>query len=80
MVELATEDPATGSAAVTLGAYLAMQEHAGQQSAKFEITQGVEMGRQSKIAVEVKLSSRAKVEEIYLGGSAVIVMNGVVNI
>ncbi|RGP76000.1 diaminopimelate epimerase [Fusarium sporotrichioides] len=80
MVELASEDPATGSAAVTLGAYLAMQEHADQESVKFEITQGVEMGRQSEIAVEVKMSSGAKVEEIYLGGSAVIVMNGAVNI
>ncbi|KAF6525531.1 hypothetical protein HZS61_011326 [Fusarium oxysporum f. sp. conglutinans] len=80
MVELASEDPATGSAAVTLGAYLAMQEHADQKAIRFEITQGVEMGRQSEIAVEVKLKSRAKIEEIYLGGSAVIVMNGVINI
>ncbi|KAH7169420.1 hypothetical protein DER46DRAFT_635329 [Fusarium sp. MPI-SDFR-AT-0072] len=80
MVELASEDPATGSAAVTLGAYLAMQEHADQEAIRFEITQGVEMGRQSEITVEVKLKSRAKIEEIYLGGSAVVVMNGVINI
>ncbi|KAM5527783.1 phenazine biosynthesis-like protein [Fusarium oxysporum f. sp. phaseoli] len=79
MVELASEDPATGSAAVTLGAYLAMQEHANQEAIRFEITQGVEMGRQSEITVEVKLKSMngmAKIEEISLGGSAVIVMTG----
>ncbi|KAG5657634.1 hypothetical protein KAF25_007667 [Fusarium avenaceum] len=80
MVELASEDPATGSAAVTLGAYLAMKEHADQKAIRFEITQGVEMGRKSEIAVEVNLNSKAKVEEIYLGGSSVIVMNGVIHI
>ncbi|KAH6963260.1 hypothetical protein DER45DRAFT_625562 [Fusarium avenaceum] len=80
MVELASEDPATGSAAVTLGAYLAMKEHADQKAIRFEITQGVEMGRKSDIAVEVNLNSEAKVEEIYLGGSSVIVMNGVIHI
>lgn len=80
MVELASEDPATGSAAVTLGAYLAMKEHADQKAIRFEITQGVEMGRKSEIAVEVNLNSEAKVEEIRLGGSSVIVVNGVIHI
>ncbi|KAF5254421.1 hypothetical protein FANTH_679 [Fusarium anthophilum] len=80
MVELASEDPATGSAAVTLGAYLAMQEHADQEAIRFEITQGVEMGRQSEITVDVNLKSRGEIKEIYLGGSAVIVMKGVIDI
>ncbi|KIL85928.1 hypothetical protein FAVG1_10897 [Fusarium avenaceum] len=80
MVELASEDPATGSAAVTLCAYLAMKDHADQKAIKFEITQGVEMGRQSEIAVEVNLKPGAKVDEIFLGGSSVIVTNGVIHI
>ncbi|PTD06382.1 hypothetical protein FCULG_00011787 [Fusarium culmorum] len=53
MIELATEDPATGSAAVTLGAYLAMKQQPHRQMIKFNITQGVEMGRKSDIHVEV---------------------------
>jgi len=83
MVELASEDPATGSAAVTLGAYLAMQGQADRDMTRFEITQGVEMGRKSDIVVEVKSKLEdglANIEEISLGGSAVVVMTGTVQI
>ncbi|KAI6782337.1 uncharacterized protein J7T54_008423 [Emericellopsis cladophorae] len=83
MVELASEDPATGSAAVTLGAYLAMQEQAGRDMTRFEITQGVEMGRKSDIVVEVKSkleNGLANIEKVSLGGSAVIAMTGTVQL
>ena len=43
------EDPATGSAAAALAAFLGQLEG---QSAQFSITQGVEMGRPSLIEVE----------------------------
>jgi hypothetical protein len=44
------EDPATGSAASALSAYLALTRE--KASTAFRITQGVEMGRRSVISVE----------------------------
>ena len=72
MVETMLEDPATGSAACTLSSYLSLE--AGK-SAKFEITQGVEMGRRSVIGVEVDVVG-GKVESVKLSGSAVVIMEG----
>jgi pre-mRNA-processing factor 19 len=83
MIELATEDPATGSAAVTLGAYLAMKHHPHGQKVKVEITQGVEMGRKSDIHVEVNSkyeNGQTTIGELTLGGSAVVVMTGTINV
>lgn len=74
MVELGFEDPATGSAACTLASYLSLAEKA-EKGARFEITQGVEMGRKSDIVVEAKAAGE-QVKEIFLGGTAVVVMNG----
>lgn len=73
MLEQQLEDPATGSAACTLSSYLAMR--AGK-SLKFEITQGVEMGRRSDIGVEVDVGPDKKVKGVRLSGSAVVVMEG----
>ena len=71
------EDPATGSAACTLGAYLALQNGKGGQSYKFDIEQGVEMGRASQIGVEVVLAEDGKaVESMLLSGTAVQVTEG----
>ncbi|KAG7290096.1 hypothetical protein NEMBOFW57_000091 [Staphylotrichum longicolle] len=75
MVELGFEDPATGSAACTLASYLA-----GAGAARFEMTQGVEMGRASDIAVEVVVGGENAVEEVYLGGTAVVVMSGSISV
>ncbi|RYO74335.1 hypothetical protein DL764_010860 [Monosporascus ibericus] len=50
MVAPGFEDPATGSAASALGAFLTLTEE--KRSLKFEITQGVEMGRRSIIRIE----------------------------
>ncbi|CAG1993761.1 unnamed protein product [Fusarium graminearum] len=83
MIELATEDPATGSAAVTLGTYLAMKQQPHRQMVKFNITQGVEMGRKSDIHVEVNSrfeDGRTIIGDVTLGGSAVVVMSGTVHI
>ena len=78
------EDPATGSAACALAAYLAVQGPSGEEGGlvEFEIAQGVEMGRRSDIAVQVRLGpgrdreGEQRVEEIRLGGSSVQVMEG----
>ncbi|KAK3954547.1 Diaminopimelate epimerase-like protein [Pseudoneurospora amorphoporcata] len=79
MVELGFEDPATGSAACTLASYLTVS---GREvgGARFELTQGVEMGRQSEIEVETTAveeeGGEVKVKDLYLGGTAVVVTKG----
>ncbi|KAL2182118.1 uncharacterized protein P884DRAFT_282221 [Thermothelomyces heterothallicus CBS 202.75] len=80
MVELGFEDPATGSAACALASYLAVRNEA-VTGARFEITQGVEMGRRSDIVVDTvalkdKDSGEVKIKELFLGGTAVVVMSG----
>lgn len=79
MVELGFEDPATGSAASTLASYLAIRGKV-DCGARFAITQGVEMGRRSEIAVDVATradkSGEVRISELYLGGTAVVVMSG----
>lgn len=80
MIEAAMEDPATGSAASALASYLAlngvgikMDERVG----KYEITQGVEMGRKSVIGVEVEVRpDKVAVETVRLSGYAVKIMEG----
>lgn len=74
MVEDTMEDPATGSAACALSAYLALKE---KRTGIFEITQGVEMGRRSVIGVEVVVDGEGRrVESVRVSGSAVQVMEG----
>ena len=71
------EDPATGSAASTLSAHLALQRGEGDATYTFSITQGMEMGRESKIRVVVTLDSRGEsIEEVALAGSAVTLTEG----
>lgn len=83
MTELGFEDPATGSAACALASYLTMREKPGNGAA-FEITQGVEMGRESQISVEVMPEDvgggEFRIKDIHLGGKAVVVMSGTVSI
>lgn len=72
-----TEDPATGSAAGTLGGYLL---HRGLLESdanvhRFTIEQGDFMYRPSRIHVEVT-GAKGKVEKVRVGGSAVIVAKG----
>jgi len=60
------EDPATGSAAADLGLYLA--DRIG--SVEFEVAQGVEMGRPSRLFV------RAQQSEVHVGGACHHVFDG----
>ncbi|KAH7026063.1 uncharacterized protein B0I36DRAFT_248662 [Microdochium trichocladiopsis] len=71
------EDPATGSAASALCAYLSLTERDGGLVRKYHLTQGVEMGRESHIYVEVKLKEGGDaISEVLLSGSAVKVIEG----
>lgn len=70
------EDPATGSAAGALGAYLYTHDALPQEgdTLRFTITQGVEMQRPSTIHVEVQGDDSPQV--VRVGGSAVTVTRG----
>lgn len=75
MIETVFEDAATGSASCGLASFLALKHK--RKAASFDITQGVEMGRESHIGVEVRLNDDASaVETVHLRGSAVKVMEG----
>ncbi|KFY20690.1 hypothetical protein V491_03512 [Pseudogymnoascus sp. VKM F-3775] len=80
------EDPATGSAASAFSVYFARRLLAdgGKDDsfiASFDITQGADMGRPSKISTEVELDPKtAAVKRVVLGGSAVQVMEGYITI
>lgn len=79
MVEVGFEDPATGSAASALCSYLTLAEE--KRGTKFEVTQGVEMGRRSVIHVETTVKQgqdedELKLDDVFLGGTAVVIMKG----
>lgn len=67
------EDPATGSAAGSLGAYLVRHGRLAV-GRRLEIVQGVEMGRPSRIRVEVRNDRGKLVPRV--SGSAVCVLEG----
>lgn len=79
MIKLAMEDPATGSAACALASYLGLYQE-DQKSATYEICQGVEMGRDSLILVDVEVNKEGdgskRLVSLHLGGTAVEVMSG----
>ncbi|KAI1114454.1 hypothetical protein F5Y14DRAFT_414266 [Nemania sp. NC0429] len=79
-VELGFEDPATGSAASALGAYLTLARE--KKGSRFRVTQGVEMGRKSVISVETTVvdGESLKLEHVYLGGTAVVVLQGILRV
>ncbi|MEM9425327.1 MAG: PhzF family phenazine biosynthesis protein [Pseudomonadota bacterium] len=66
------EDPATGSAAAALAALLGQIDGASQS---FDISQGVKMGRPSRITAEVTVEGGNPVE-VAISGQAVKVMEG----
>jgi len=76
------EDPATGSAAGALGCYLV---HHGvvrpsDGTAALIVEQGLEIGRPSRIEVEVAVGPGGKITEVRVGGRAVTVIEGEVTI
>ncbi|KAJ4263839.1 hypothetical protein NW762_005872 [Fusarium torreyae] len=80
MMEAAMEDPATGSAASALSSYLSLQQpNLGDQAFRYEIDQGVEMGRESNIVVDVEVKE-SKIATVKLSGTATPVMRGHVSV
>lgn len=81
-IEPTMEDPATGSAASALCSYLSLSsaEQGGQaeKMTKYEVTQGVEMGRESNMFLEVK-STSDKIQSVKLAGTATQVMRGFIH-
>jgi len=71
------EDPATGSASGCLGAYLVNRGLVPvERVTRMTNEQGYEIGRPSKIAIEVRTSKDGAIEAVRVGGSAVHVMDG----
>lgn len=69
------EDPATGSAAAALGGYLISRADPGDSSLNWTIYQGVEMGRPSKIELEVDRHGGVT-SAVHVGGASVLVSSG----
>lgn len=78
MLRGAWEDPATGSAASTLGGWLGKRKGPGRWTIR--IVQGVEMGRRSDIEVRVEVGSDGEINKIELGGEAVEVVEGSISL
>lgn len=74
------EDPATGSSACGLAAYLTLTEGQAGQEHKYHVVQGVEMGRRSDIGVVVSMDGERKIEEVVLTGTAVQVSEGKITV
>ncbi|KAL6917969.1 hypothetical protein ACHAP8_000129 [Fusarium lateritium] len=80
MMEAAMEDPATGSAASALSSYLSLQQTStGDHDLRYEIDQGVEMGRESNIVVDVGMKG-SEIATVKLSGAATPVMRGFVSV
>ncbi|CAI7644329.1 hypothetical protein PCG10_009061 [Penicillium crustosum] len=77
MIAIDLEDPACGSGGCSLGAYLALSNGQKGRNHRFYIDQGIEMGRDSHIIVDVLLDEdRKKVSTIKLAGHAAFVAEG----
>lgn len=74
-----SEDPATGSAAGALGAYLVFHDASGAESiagrVRFVIEQGDFMHRPSRINIEIK-GKPGVIDEVRVGGPSVVVAHG----
>jgi trans-2,3-dihydro-3-hydroxyanthranilate isomerase len=73
------EDPATGSAAASLGGYLGARDPVKDGTLRWVVEQGFEMGRPSILQVEADKVD-GKVTAIRVGGSAVMVSKGEMSI
>lgn len=76
MMEHNFEDPATGAAACSLAAFLStVGDKQGTPTRRYNITQGVEMGKESHIVVNVDMRD-SQIHQVKLAGTAVQVMRG----
>lgn len=72
------EDPATGSAAGPLGAYLAVHGILPKTQTAFVLEQGIEMGRPSRLWVEVIRDATGMPTTLRVGGTTVPVIRGTI--
>lgn len=73
------EDPATGSAAAALGGYLARADGRAAGTLGWTVSQGSEIGRPSRIEVEVDRAG-GRTTAIRVGGAAVFVVSGTMTV
>lgn len=73
------EDPATGSAAAALGAYLGARDTTGTTSLHYVVEQGFEMGRPSILVIDVEKED-STVTTVKVGGEAVMVSEGEIRV
>ena len=73
------EDPATGSAAVALGGYLAARDARFDGTLRWVVEQGFEMGRPSILEVEADKQA-GKITAARVGGKTVMVCEGSMNL
>jgi len=73
------EDPATGSAAAAFAGVIMQYERPGEGDHMFIIEQGMEMGRPSYISLGIDIE-RGALRSATIGGSAVIVSQGAVDL
>lgn len=74
------EDPATGGAAAAFAGVVNAFDQPPAGSHKRVIEQGFEMGRPSLIALSFEIATRGKLETVRIGGSAVRVAEGTIEI
>jgi trans-2,3-dihydro-3-hydroxyanthranilate isomerase len=74
------EDPATGAAAAAFAGAINAFDQPPVGTHKRMIEQGFEMGRPSLIALSFEVAARGKLETVRIGGSAVRVSEGTIEI
>jgi trans-2,3-dihydro-3-hydroxyanthranilate isomerase len=74
-----SEDPATGAAAVALAGFLNDYQKPSGATQRWVIQQGIDMGRPSLIDLEIGLA-KGVLSSVRVGGSAVIIGKGVIEI
>jgi trans-2,3-dihydro-3-hydroxyanthranilate isomerase len=73
------EDPATGSACAALAGFLALRSETRDGTLRWSVDQGVEMGRPSRLELEVDLK-RGQLAAIRVGGASVLVSSGTLHL
>ncbi|MEL6299147.1 MAG: PhzF family phenazine biosynthesis protein [Pseudomonadota bacterium] len=75
-----TEDPATGSAVAGLSGVIRHFDRPRPGTHNYEIAQGIEMGRPSRIALSLEVADGGGLANVRIGGQAVAVASGVLAI
>jgi trans-2,3-dihydro-3-hydroxyanthranilate isomerase len=73
------EDPATGSAAAAFGGWLGLREAPADGTQRYVVAQGIEMGRPSRLEIEIEKRA-GTVAAVRVGGSAVVVSEGTIEV